>query len=97
MKPPKPGPRAAELFERGNQAQAEGDVSGARRYYLVAAEQGSPQAASRLGQLYDPTYLKQTAIGGIDPDPALARKWYERAVELGDAQAKSLLNALAER
>jgi TPR repeat protein len=93
----RPGPRAADLFARGQDAERQGDVSGARRLYATAADQGSATAARSLGRLYDPGYLKQTALGGIDPDPALARHWYERAVAMGDAQAAPLLQALAAR
>jgi hypothetical protein len=93
----RPGPRAADLFARGQEAERQGDVSGARRLYATAADQGSATAARSLGRLYDPGYLKQTALGGIDPDPALARHWYERAVAMGDAQAAPLLQALAAR
>ena len=93
----RPDPRAAELFARGQEAERQGDVSGARRLYATAAGQGSATAARSLGRLYDPGYLKQTALGGIDPDPALARHWYERAVAMGDTQAAPLLQALAAR
>jgi TPR repeat protein len=72
-------------------------MSGARRLYAASADQGNATAARSLGRLYDPAYLKQTALGGIDPDPALARRWYERAVAMGDAQAAPLLQALAAR
>jgi TPR repeat protein len=91
------GPRALELFVRGQQAEREGDVSGARRFYATAADHGSAAAARSMGRLYDPSYLKQAAIGGIDPNPALARHWYERAVAMGDTQAAPLLQALAAR
>ena len=57
----------------------------------------SAAAARNLGRLYDPAYLKQTAIGGVDPDAALAREWYERAFRLGDPEAGLLLEALSER
>ena len=90
-------PRAAELFARGLQAERDGDVSGARRFYATAAGLGSATAARSLGRLYDPAYLKQAALGGIDPDPALARHWYEQAVSMGDLQATPLLQALAAR
>jgi len=89
--------RATELLARGEEAERLGDVSGARRYYTIAVQQGSPVAARNLGRLYDPAYLKQTAVGGIDPDPALARHWYERAVAMGDPVAGPLLEALALR
>jgi TPR repeat protein len=93
----KPGPRAAELFARGQAAEQAGDVSGARRFYASAADQGSATAARDLGRLYDPAYLQRTALGGIDPDPTLARHWYERALAMGDAEAAPLLEALALR
>jgi TPR repeat protein len=95
--PVRSSPRAAELLARGQAAERAGDVSGARRFYASAAELGSATAARDLGRLYDPAHLQRTALGGIDPDPALARHWYERAVAMGDAEAAPLLEALALR
>jgi TPR repeat protein len=94
---PRPTSRALELYARGQEAERLGNVSGARRFFASAAGQGSSAAARSLGRLYDPAYLKQTALGGIDPNPVLARHWYERAVAMGDVQAGSLLEALAVR
>jgi hypothetical protein len=94
---PDAGSRAAVLFARGLDAELHGDLSGARRFYSSAAQQGDAAAARHLGRLYDPTYLKQTALGGVDPDPALARHWYQRAVRLGDTEAGPLLEALSVR
>jgi TPR repeat protein len=91
------GNRAAILYARGLDAEDHGDFSGARRFYAAAARQDSAAAARNLGRLYDPTYLRRTALGGVDPDPALARHWYERAISLGDAQAGPLLEALSVR
>jgi len=88
---------AAELYARGKEAERRGDFSAARRFYLIAAEQGVAPAAMSLGRLYDPDYLRHTAVGGIDADPALARHWYERAVQLGDREAGPLLQALSAR
>jgi TPR repeat protein len=93
----RPSPRAVELFNRGQQAERQGDVSGARRFYTSAAQQGSAAAARFLGRLYDEAYLKQTAMGGIEPDAALARQWYEKAIAMGDAEAGPLLEALSLR
>lgn len=87
----------SELLARGHAAETRGDVSGARRFYMSAAELNSPEAARSLGRLYDPAYLGRTAIGGLDPDPALARKWYGRAVALGDVEAGPLLAAMSSR
>lgn len=94
--PPVPG-RAVLLYARGVDAEHRGDFSGARRFYLSAAEQGDAAAARNLGRLYDPAYLSKRAVGGIDPDPVLAQHWYERAVRLGDAEAAPLLQALSMR
>jgi TPR repeat protein len=92
-----PNARAMELLTRGEEAEHLGDVSGARRFYASAASQGNAKAALSLGRLYDPAYLKQTALGGIDPDPAQARQWYERALALGNSEAGPLLEALSLR
>jgi len=94
---PGPGSRAGVLFARGLDAELRGDLSGARRFYLGSANQGDAAAARNLGRLYDPAYLKQNALGGVDPDPALARYWYERAVRFGDPEAGLLLEALSVR
>jgi TPR repeat protein len=94
---PAPGSRAGILFTRGLDAELRGDLSGARRFYLGSANQGDAAAARNLGRLYDPAYLKQNALGGVDPDPALARHWYQRAVRLGDSEAGLLLEALSVR
>jgi TPR repeat protein len=93
----RPTPRGLELYVRGQEAERQGNLSGARRFFASATEQGSSAAARSLGRLYDPAYLKQAALGGIDADPALARRWYERAVAMGDTEAGPLLDALAVR
>ena len=89
--------RAGLLFARGLDAERRGDLSAARRFYTTAARQGDAAAARNLGRLYDPAYLKQTALGGVDPDPELARLWYDYAVRLGDSGAGRLLEALSSR
>ncbi len=92
-----PSPRATDLLGRGQQAEQLGDVSGARRFYASAVQLGSATAARNLGRLYDPVFLKRTTLGGIDPDLAQARHWYELAVAMGDPDAAPLLEALASR
>lgn len=94
---PQPSARSAALFARGQDAERLGDFSGARRFYASAAQLGEAAAARNLGRLYDPAYLRQTALGGVDPDPDQARYWYQRAVQLGDTQAGPLLEALSVR
>ena len=94
---PGAGSRAALLFARGLEAEHNGNFSGARRFYSSSAELGDAAAARNLGRLYDPTYVRKTAVGGVDADPAVARQWYERAVGLGDPEAGPLLQALSAR
>jgi TPR repeat protein len=89
--------RAGLLFARGLDAEHRGDFSAARRFYSTAARQGDAAAARNLGRLYDPAYLRQTALGGVDPDPELARFWYDFAIRLGDTGAAPLLEALSSR
>ena len=89
--------RAAMLFARGLDAERRGDISGARRFYATSARQGDATAALNLGRLYDPAYLKQTTLGGVDPDPEMARFWYATAARLGDTGAAPLLEALSSR
>jgi len=83
----------ADLYALGQAAEAQGNISGARRYYATAAEAGHAGAARALGRLYDPAYLQRKTIGGIDPDPEAARRWYERAAALEDPKAASALSA----
>jgi TPR repeat protein len=85
------------LLARGEQAEQLGNLSGARRYYTSAVQLGSATAARKLGRLYDPVFLKEVALGGIDPDLGLARHWYKSAVAMGDPDAAPLLEALASR
>jgi TPR repeat protein len=98
----KPRPLAApafikDLFARGHAAEQRGDISAARRYYAIAADNGLADAARALGRLYDPAYLHDKTVGGIDPDPDAARRWYERADELGGQNAASFQKTLSVR
>ena len=95
--PPQTSGRSAELLSRGRAAEQNGDISGARRFFAAAAQLGNAVAARDLGRLYDPAYLRDATIGGIDPDASLARHWYQRAAELGDRDAAPLLQALNAR
>ena len=64
-------------------------VSGfSRRLILFLA------AALMLAQTYDPTVLGTQDIRNITPDPALARSWYQRAAQLGSADAQRRLSQL---
>ena len=81
-------------LERARDLLKNGDVSSARRILEFLVALGSAKGARLLGETYDPIYLNSIAIAGMQPDIELAKKWYSRAVELGDSQSQQRLTAL---
>ena len=75
--------KIAALLERGKDFAAHGDLISARLLFRRAAEAGSAEAALALGETFDPLVFQRLGVIGITPDAASARKWYERATELG--------------
>jgi hypothetical protein len=84
----------SELRARGDALFVTGDLTSARLFYRRAAEGGDGQAALQLGETYDPAFLAQTRLIGARADPAVAAHWYQRARELGRADAEILLKGL---
>lgn len=93
---PEAAEKARKMMERGDEAMAEGKITSARLFYQAAAEIGWAPAAFALARTYDPSELARSAavVGGVRPDQALAQKWYEKARELGSAEASRRLQAL---
>jgi hypothetical protein len=83
--------KAEQLVKQGDQYLAQGKIGGARLFYRQAANAGYALAAIRLGATYDPAELSRLHVEGISPDAAEARKWYERARELGAPEADERL------
>jgi TPR repeat protein len=87
--------RLSKLVEKGDASMQSGKIAAARLFYQSAAENGSAPAALALGGTYDSAELSRSnVVGGIKPDPALARKWYEKARELGSPEATRRLQQL---
>ncbi|MGZ8369319.1 MAG: hypothetical protein ACXWVK_11600, partial [Rhodoplanes sp.] len=86
---------AATLVKRGQDFIANGDLASARLVLRRAADAGDAQAALLLGSTYDPATFKQLKVIGSAPDPAEARAWYQRAVELGSSEAVRRIEPLA--
>jgi hypothetical protein len=82
------------LMTRGKALLASGDIPPARLLLERAAEAGEASAALMLAQTYDPTVLGTQDIRNITPDPAQARSWYQRAAQLGSADAQRRLSQL---
>ncbi|SHN74158.1 hypothetical protein [Bradyrhizobium erythrophlei] len=98
--PPAPAARRmdsdelANLMARAKALLASGDISPARLLLERAAEAHEASAALMLAQTYDPTVLGTQDIRNITPDPAMARTWYQRAAQLGSADAQRRLSQL---
>ena len=73
---------------------AQGKVASARLLFRQAAEADFAPAAMRLAATYDPAELSALKVLGVSPDVAEARKWYERARELGAPEAEQRLASL---
>ena len=77
----------AALVKRGKDFVTNGDLVSARLPLRRAAEAGSAEAAQALGETFDPVVFQRLHVIGIEPDAAMAQKWYQRAAELGAAAA----------
>lgn len=78
-----PPPIDKELHARGDNLLAQGDIQGARSIYEHLAANGDWLAARKMGQTYDPAFLKNKFLIGIQPDSQEAFKWYAKSEELG--------------
>ena len=72
---------------RGEEYLAAGNIIAARDFFERAADAGLAAGALRLAATYDPAELRRLQAQGIVPDHTMARKWYERALELGASEA----------
>jgi hypothetical protein len=88
--------RAERMLARGEAYLANGNIMGARDFFERAADAGLAAAALRLAATYDPAVLRGLKTQGVAGDTALARKWYERARDLGSAEAGESLGRLGE-
>src|SRR5690349_22094420 len=84
------------LIKHGQKMVEVGYLAGARAYFKRAVEAGSGEAAVLLGATYDPAFIEKMGAQGIRPDLEQARSWYERAKQLGIADADAKLAELAQ-
>jgi TPR repeat protein len=94
----------AALVAGGRQLMVAGDISNARLLLQQAADAGNATAALELGATYDPLAPSVTVVWGVEPIPdrrtldvVMARKWYEKARDLGSAEAAVRLERLSGR
>jgi hypothetical protein len=86
----------AALVKHGQDLIADGKFLLARLVLGQAAEAGSAPAALAIGRTYDPTLPERSVVrADAAPDIAKARAWYERAKNLGSAEAGRRLSQLS--
>jgi hypothetical protein len=81
----------AALMKRAKGLMDVGDIASARLLLERAAGAHEAKAALLLAQTYDPAVLGTPDMRSITPDPAMARRWYQKAAELGSAEAQQRL------
>lgn len=89
--------RALKMLQRGNELIAAKDFSAAQHFYKRAAEIGLPEAALALARTFDPGELARIGAVGLQPNPEMARTWYEKARALGSVEADAFLLRLSAR
>ena len=75
----------------------QGNIVIAREYLARAAALGVPIAALKLAETHDPHEHGRFQVHGLKRDPAEAKRWYKRAIELGANEAEEKLRRLAGR
>jgi hypothetical protein len=90
--------QAERMLDKGIKQLAQGNIGAARSFLLRAAD-ALAEAALKLGATYDPAELPRIApvASASLADPKEARKWYEKARELGAPEAESRLARLGVR
>jgi TPR repeat protein len=83
----------AALLKRARGLLAIGDITSARLLLERAADAQEPEAAMMLAGTYDPQVLGTQDMRSITPDPAAAQLWYQKAAQLGSADAKRRLQS----
>jgi TPR repeat protein len=97
--PPAPAPQGrrmdadelATLMKRAKESLTAGDIPVARLLLERAADGQDASAALMLAQTYDPAVLGTSDVRNIAPEPDKARSWYQRAAQLGSADAQRRL------
>lgn len=84
----------AALLKRAKGLLAIGDITSARLLLERAADAQEAEAALMLAGTYDPQVLGSQDLRSVTPDPAAAKVWYQKAAQMGSADAKRRLGQL---
>ena len=83
--------RAERFLALGGRHLEQGNIGAARSFFQRAAEAGLAAGAMKMAATYDPTELSRLEAVAVTPDRNEARKWYERARDLGAREAEERL------
>lgn len=89
--------QALGLHAKGLEQLERGNVFAARKFFERGTEAGLAQSAVALASTFDPNELVKIRVIGLQPNIDEARKWYERARELGALEAVERLQRLGSR
>jgi hypothetical protein len=84
----------AVLLKRAKSLLAIGDITSARLLLERAADAQEAEAALMLAGTYDPQVLGSQDLRSVTPDAAAAKVWYQKAAQLGSADAQRRLGQL---
>ncbi|ANW05089.1 hypothetical protein [Bradyrhizobium icense] len=84
----------ATLLNRAKSLLSIGDITSARLLLERAADAQEAEAALMLAGTYDPQVLGGQDLRSVTPDPAQAKLWYQKAAQLGSADARRRLGQL---
>ncbi len=88
--------QARRLVAQGERYLSMGNFVIARQFFERAADIGYAPGALQLAATFDPIELARLGARGVVANTAEARKWYERARELGAAEASDRLARLTK-
>jgi hypothetical protein len=90
--------QAERMLANAEKHMEQGNIGAARSFLQRAAEAGLAEAALKLGDTYDPAELARVApLLASSADPKEAKKWYEKARDLGAPEAVTRLMRLGGR
>ncbi len=87
----------AKAYEEAENRRRVGNNEDAYLLYFYAARRGHGEAALKLGTMADPAYFTSVSSVLTAPDSAQAVKWYKKAIDAGNRDAKQKLAELTKR
>ena len=87
----------ARQQKRGQQLLEDSNIAEARLLFEKAADLGLADGAIALAATFDEAELSKAGVRGVKGDVKEARRWYERAAQLGAREAQQRLQRLGAK